>query len=77
MARAGEKVVGTVGLFDIGDGQAALRKMFVKASFRGQGLGVASALLKALLGWSAQIGVKTIFLGTTEKFRGTCPRKRS
>jgi GNAT superfamily N-acetyltransferase len=39
-----------------------------QADFRGQGRGVASALLEALLAWSASRGIETIFLGTTEKF---------
>lgn len=68
VALAGVKVVGTAALLDIGGGMAALRKMFVKADFRGQGRGVASVLLAHLLSWSVAKEIASIFLGTTEKF---------
>ena len=44
VARSNDEIVGTVGLKDIGAGQAALRKMFVAAPFRGRELGVAGKL---------------------------------
>jgi len=68
MAVGDDNVAGTVALLDIGNDTAALRKMFVKADFRGQGRGVASLLLNALLLWSATKNIASIFLGTTEKF---------
>jgi GNAT superfamily N-acetyltransferase len=49
VARSNDEVVGTVGLKDIGLRQAALRKMFVAAPFRGREFGVAGRLLDALL----------------------------
>ena len=61
-------VVGTVGLLDIGDGRAALRKMFVSASHRGPAHGVARLLLDALLAWCHAHAVREIYLGTTAKF---------
>jgi len=64
-----EIVVGTIGLIDIGNQQAALRKMFVKAAFRGSEYGVAQALLQELFNWSAANGLKTVYLGTTDKFK--------
>lgn len=54
VARSNGDVVGTVGLKDIGTGQAALRKMFVAAPFRGGELGVAAKLLDALLAHAAR-----------------------
>jgi N-acetylglutamate synthase-like GNAT family acetyltransferase len=68
VARSKDEVVGTVGLKDIGAGQAALRKMFVAAPFRGRELGVASKLLDALLAHARAQDISEIFLGTTEKF---------
>ena len=68
VARADDEVVGTVGLKDIGLGQAALRKMFVASPFRGRELGVAGKLLDALLAHARTQGVVEIFLGTTDKF---------
>ncbi|KAA5608980.1 GNAT family N-acetyltransferase [Rhodovastum atsumiense] len=68
VARADGRVVGTIGLKDIGDGQAALRKMFVAAAYRGPGFGIAAKLLETLLAAAWAKGVTAIFLGTTEKF---------
>ena len=68
VARSNVEIVGAVGLKDIGLGQAALRKMFVAAQFRGRELGVAGKLLDALLAHARVQGVSEIFLGTTEKF---------
>jgi len=68
VARSDGKVVGTVGLKDIGSGQAALRKMFVAAPFRGRELGVAGKLLDVLLAHARAQRIAEIFLGTTDKF---------
>ena len=68
VARSNDRVVGTVGLKDIGQRQAALRKMFVAAPFRGREFGVAEKLLDTLLAHARAKGVAEIFLGTTEKF---------
>lgn len=62
------QIVGTIALLDIGNKEAALRKMFVAAPFRGQELGVAQRLLNELLAWAARHGVVSIYLGTTAKF---------
>lgn len=68
VALEGETVVGTVALLDIGNHQAALRKMFVAASHRGREHGVATRLLETLVQWCRTQGVKDVFLGTTAKF---------
>jgi len=57
-----------VSLKDIGNDQAALRKMFVKKEFRGSRQAVAKTLLKTALDWAADNGLKEIYLGTTPKF---------
>ncbi|OZI37161.1 GNAT family N-acetyltransferase [Bordetella genomosp. 10] len=62
------KVIGTIALKDIGDHQAALRKMFVAAPYRGRNLGVAARLLETLLAAARQRGLRRIYLGTTAKF---------
>ncbi len=62
VATDGEEVVGTIALLDIGDGRAALRKMFVRASHRGAG--VAKALLETLLAWCRQRSIREVYLGT-------------
>ncbi len=61
-------VVGTVGLLYIGNEYGALRKMFVKADYRGREFGVGQLLLNTVLQWSQNHDLKKILLGTTEKF---------
>ncbi len=61
-------VVGTIGLLDIGGKQAALRKMFVAAPYRGKEYGIAQLLLRELLTWSAGRHLEIIYLGTTDRF---------
>lgn len=62
------QVVGTAALLDIGNHQAALRKMFVRKDFRGPETGTAGKLLATLLDWTGQKGIRQVFLGTTPKF---------
>lgn len=61
-------VVGTIALLDIGNRQAALRKMFVAKSHRGHEHGVAKRLVATLLEWCHLRGIDEIYLGTTEAF---------
>lgn len=68
LARVNDRVVGCIALKDIGQRQAALRKMFVAADYRGREAGVANALLNTLLMFARDRGVQDIFLGTTAKF---------
>lgn len=68
VAVAEERVVGTIALLDIGNHQAALRKMFVHRDHRGA-QGAASRLLETLLDWAREQRVREIFLGTTAAFR--------
>ncbi|TCR93455.1 GNAT family N-acetyltransferase [Rhizobium sp. BK376] len=68
VAVRGDAVVGTIGLKDIGNDQAALRKMFVAAAYRGREHGVATRLLAGLLDHARAVGLGDIILGTTAKF---------
>lgn len=68
VARHQGKVVGSIGLKDIGNDQAALRKMFVAAPFRGREFGVAAKLLRRLIDEARERGLCEIFLGTTDRF---------
>lgn len=68
VATAEGRVVGTIGLLDIGQGQAALRKMFVAPAWRGREHGVAAVLLQTLLDHCRGRGLHTVLLGTTDKF---------
>ncbi|MDQ7835202.1 MAG: GNAT family N-acetyltransferase [Humidesulfovibrio sp.] len=77
VARAGGEVVGSIALLDIGNGQGALRKMFVRRDWRRGyssapelgGAGVAFSLLHTLLKHAAASGLRDIFLGTTTRFQ--------
>jgi RimJ/RimL family protein N-acetyltransferase len=68
VAEVAGRIVGTIALLDIGNGDAALRKMFVLESFRGKEHGVAQRLLQELLKWAGEKQLRRIYLGTTEQF---------
>lgn len=68
VALHGSEVVGTIALLDIGNGQGALRKMFVKEPFRGSMHGVARRLLQVFLDWCKTHDICEVYLGTTAKF---------
>ena len=69
VARCEGEVVGSIGLKDIGQDQAALRKMFVATPFRGREQGVAAKLLQRLLDEARRRGIREVFLGTTDRFQ--------
>lgn len=62
------RVVGTISLKDIGDRAGALRKMFVGAAYRGSPYRAGQQLLDVLTAWARERGMRSIYLGTTEKF---------
>lgn len=62
-----EKVIGTIGLLDLGNQQSAMRRFFVDEAYRGKK--VAKALFYTLLKWSNDIGIGTVFLGTASVFK--------
>ena len=68
VALADGRAVGTIALRDIGQRQGALRKMFVKAGYRGGEHAVGANLLRTLLESARSRGLAEVFLGTTEKF---------
>ena len=65
----GETVIGTVGTLDFGEGRAALRKMFVRADWRGPTYRVAQRLLDAAVDWARANHVTAIYLDTIDAFR--------
>lgn len=67
-AHYGNKVIGTISLLDIGNQEAALRKMFVAKEFRGPHYKTASLLLQHALNWAKEKTIKTVYLGTTPQF---------
>ncbi|MBL8299201.1 MAG: GNAT family N-acetyltransferase [Rhodanobacteraceae bacterium] len=68
VAEISGKIIGTIALLDIGNQEAALRKMFVVSQYRGREHGIAQYLLTELLTWAAKKGIATIYLGTTAQF---------
>jgi N-acetylglutamate synthase-like GNAT family acetyltransferase len=66
IALCGSQLVGTIGLIDIGNGQAVLRKMFVHLEHRGKEKGVAQLLFDTLAIWCHQKSAKEVFLGTID-----------
>lgn len=68
VALCDNQLAGTISLLDIGNNQAALRKMFVKASYRGNKYNAAKSLLQTSIEWAKQHKITAIYLGTTEKF---------
>ncbi|MCC6954131.1 MAG: GNAT family N-acetyltransferase [Deltaproteobacteria bacterium] len=58
------QVVGTTALIDMGNGQGAIRKMFVRKEWRGSQHHVASKLMSELIRWAQRHGIREIFLGT-------------
>lgn len=68
VALAGDRVVGSIALIDIGNRQSALRKMFVHADHRGRDKGVAQGLLDTLMAHARTRDVADVYLGTTSKF---------
>ena len=68
VALAGDEVVGTIALRDIGNRQGALRKMYVKATHRGKEHAVAAQLLERLVQSATGAEVQDLYLATTEQF---------
>lgn len=64
VAADGDRIVGTIGLLDTGDGNGVLRKMFVAREYRGAELGVARRLLEALIAAAREHGLRSVDLGT-------------
>jgi N-acetylglutamate synthase-like GNAT family acetyltransferase len=66
VATVDNNVAGTIALLDIGNQQVALRKMFVKADYRGKEFGVGQALLNTAFEWAKEKKLTAIYLGTAE-----------
>lgn len=61
-------VIGTIAIKNIGNGNAMLRKMFVKKEYRGKDIGLSKKLLSLLIDWASEKNFSRIFLGTTPQF---------
>lgn len=63
------EVIGTIGLFNLGNNAADLRRMFVKPAYRGKEKGVSKKLLDLLLIFAKDKGFKKIYLESTSVFK--------
>lgn len=61
--RDGE-LVGTIALIRYADGEAAIRKMFVKKEYRGKELHIAQQLLDILIAYCRENQIEQLYLGT-------------
>ena len=62
-----DEVVGTIGIVDIGNSEVALKKMFVRADFRGKEYGVSAQLMDRVKQHCRENGIERIYLGTTSQ----------
>lgn len=65
---AGE-VDGTIALLDVGADFGTIRKMFVRADYRGKEHGVGQKLYETLERWAAAKGFKSLLLGTRDQLQ--------
>ena len=65
VALAGDEVVGSVAMRELGDGAVELKRMYLRPDQRGRGLG--KALLTVALGWARAKGAAVVRLDTSER----------
>ena len=65
VALAGDEVVGSVALRDLGDGALELKRMYLRPDRRGRGLG--KELLALALEWARRHGARAVRLDTSER----------
>ena len=63
------RVVGTIALIHIGNGNGVIRKMFVKQDYRGKDLGIAAQLLDYLVDYCKTVGITDLYLGTVHTLK--------
>ena len=69
VAEAAGEIVGTVALLDLGNRETTLRKMFVRADWRGGAVKLGQRLLDTAIAHARAQGFRAITLGTTEAFK--------
>lgn len=68
-AFVGEELVGTIALINTGHNAGCIRKMFVKAAYRGKEWGTAQNLLDVLLQFCRDKNITDVQLGTVEQLK--------
>jgi N-acetylglutamate synthase-like GNAT family acetyltransferase len=69
VAMDGDVVVGSIALIVFDKDKGALRKMFVKQGYRGKTNGIAAQLLRLLLQYCREKGVRDVYLGTVDMLK--------
>ncbi len=67
MLRDGDKILGTIGIINKGNGIAELKRFFVHADFRGNGYG--TELLNNAIEFCKKNGIKKIAFETGKEFK--------
>ena len=62
------KVIGTVGVVDIGNATGVVKRMFLKKGFRGEKYQIAKKLLQLVIYYAIEHKMKQIYLGTMLQF---------
>ena len=62
-----DRLIGSIALIDIQNGQSALRKMFVHKEFRGKEKAIGQRLLQFVIRWCREKKIREIYLGTFDK----------
>jgi GNAT superfamily N-acetyltransferase len=62
-----DEVIGSIALIDNGDTSATIRKMFVKAAYRGKLYGTGQKLYDLLESWAIDHGFQSLWLGTFDR----------
>ena len=62
-----DEVVGTIALIDVGEDFGTIRKMFVKAAYRGRKPSIALELISVLENHALRHHIHTLYLGTVPK----------
>jgi N-acetylglutamate synthase-like GNAT family acetyltransferase len=63
-----DAVVGTVGIYRLGNKNAALKRLMVAREFRGN-KNISKSLLETSINWSRENGMNTIYLGTMSQMK--------
>jgi GNAT superfamily N-acetyltransferase len=70
-AKSSGELVGTIAMIDIGHQACAIRKMFVKQSYRGKDIGTAQQLLNTLFHYCLTKQITDVYLGTVDMLKAT------
>ena len=69
VAMNNNEIVGTIGIYKIGNTSSTLKNMFVKKEYRGSAYGVAQSLFSRVYDWCNSEHIEHIYLGTMSQFK--------